>query len=100
MIPLLLFAMASGASGGVPVPPIPPVSITRSFYSGGRIQVDVVLGDATAFTRIYSGGTLMATLNPGVTNWRSGLFNLDPFAATHYKNGLESTQVDEVVGDQ
>lgn len=96
MIPLLLFAMSGGgAPPAGPVAPVSPVSVHRSFYSGGRIQINVVLGDATAFTRIYAGGVLKATLDPGITTWQSALFSLASVEATHYKDGLESEPVGE-----
>lgn len=96
MIPMVLFAMARPAdvAGPPPSPPVAPVSLTRSYYAGGRSQFDVVLGDAKAHTKIYIAGALQVTLDPGVTYWAAGFVGT-PATATHYKGGLESSATPE-----
>lgn len=76
-------------------PDAAPVSVTRSLYSGLKVQIAVELGDRTAFTRIYEDGVLIHTMNPGNRNYATGRTSVGLISASHFLNGIETEQVFE-----
>lgn len=91
MLGLELFA---AAASGTP-PSGPPISVSRSFYQTSKIQIDVVLGDHAAFTRIYVDDVLYATLAPGVDSLATGETSLGSIEASHIRNGIETARIAE-----
>lgn len=77
-------------------PDAAPVSVSRSGYGAAnkdgvqKVQIDVVLGDPLAQTRIYIDGALRTTLDPGVAAYATGQFVVPLAGASHYKNGVET----------
>jgi hypothetical protein len=77
-------------------PDAAPISVSRSFYGAAnkdglqKIQIDVVLGDVLAQTRIYVSGALVQTLTAGTASYPTGQFTLGTIGASHFKNGVET----------
>lgn len=92
---LTALARASTTSGTVG-PTAPPVSVTRSLYSGSKIQITWVPGDSTATTRLYDNtGAFLGSFPAGTTSWSSGLTSLNPVRASHKKNNVETSLTSE-----
>lgn len=113
LIPGTVATPGAGPSG-------PPTSPSFSFYEesepgNGKIRVQWVTGDATAYSRVYSapgpggsfiGATFKGSVNPGITSFDTDLdscsVEIDCTPATtndftlfvtHFKDGIESTDV-------